>query len=1038
MTSFPADLPTTISPQSTVQNGPPLVAHITQAISDIRGRSPLSRILIVTPSSYSAFFLKRAVTDTVCADLGSGLFNVEFMRIDDVADILFEASPDRPDKSTMTPLISFQLIQNAVANLRTAGPLTEHSQNDSTIAAIQRTLQELALVDQNLDTSLRYLAKSDNSDLYAQLLEIQREYRSTSTNYLSSEQKVNIATQTALNDADLLERVLAPHIIVIAAPQAPNATTALRDNLGRMPSARIVNVIPSDASNLSQVETDRTTRFYSAMGAADEPRSLIRNIVKDARNGVKFGETAIFYPSADYASRIKDALDAAQIPNCGPSSKTLAETPAGKFVALLLNMISDGMRRDAFASWTSSSPVIDPRTGSRVPAVQWETASRNAKIARFDDKSPWQSSLDRYARSMVRRANRIADSDDALSITGPESFLEASRNARRLKRFLTDLTSLISNRERTRWSEWVDWLEAIIARYLSSNDTNDHDVNGLSQINESLKQIRSLDELSPSPVDLPKFTRTVQRLLLTNEGASSGWGSAVLVAPLTAGTATAFKAVHVLGMAEGSLPGGGRFDPLLPDNLRQQIDPESETLLTRRKRLEIDQLIFQMALSSAPSNHLYWNKAVMGATNEAYPSPWFIDEIQKANSQSNTSAKSLMDPQSKLVEVIHPLSEIKSSALAPSSRYEFGLRDTAIRASNEPTRSRLLTSRRFAALAAGHAISKARNDSSFGPYDGNVGVSFIRESGAWRTSATALESYAQCPYRFFLAQELNVDERIDPEESLELSALDRGILVHKILEEFLEHHGADRSPQGSLALREIAQTEFERFQRQDFVGYPAVFELEKTRLLRDLETWHRTKLDALVGFDGEFRTEESFPKDDDSLGQIRLNDGFTVQLRGQIDLIAISPERDRALVLDFKTGGSSYTRIDKDITDSGQKLQLPIYSMVANEILGGSVDIETAYWFVFLSGADEYRPKSYATFESAAKEFEPVIATIIDGIRSGSFPARPGKTNSYGDRASWDNCKYCPYDAVCPSNRLISWERKKTAPMLEDYVALAE
>ena len=289
-----------------------------------------------------------------------------------------------------------------------------------------------------------------------------------------------------------------------------------------------------------------------------------------------------------------------------------------------------------------------------------------------------------------------------------------------------------------------------------------------------------------------------------------------------------------------------------------------------------------------------------------------------------------------------------------------------------------------------------------------------------------------------MAHELNVDERFDPEESLELSPLDKGTLVHKILEKFLKNYGVDRSKNGLQALRDVAKTEIDRFQQQDFIGYPQIFELEKTKLLRDLETWHGTKLDALIGYDGEFKTEESFGRDNTSIGQIQLDDDFTIQLRGQIDLIAISPERDRALVLDFKTGRSSYTAIEKDITDSGTKLQLPIYSIVAKEILGQSTDIETAYWFVFLSGANEFRPRNYAMYEEALVQFRPVITTIIGGIRDGAFPARPDQRQRYNGTNSWKNCNYCPYDTVCPSDRLVSWERKKSAPILEDYVALAE
>ena len=917
---------------TTVQNGETLAAHIAEIISVVRKHSALSRILVVTPSSYSAFFLKRAITDEICQSSGNGLFNVEFMRIQDVADIIFDASPNRPDIPTMTPLVDFELIQNAVTDLQTPGPLNEHSQNDATIAAVQRTLNELALVAGDTQVLLQQLAANVDSNLYPQLLEIQHKYDGASGRYLTRQQKALIAAQTVAQDPAFAARHLAPNLIIVDAQTPPDAFTTLNWNLKRLSQTRVVNVVPSVATHDG---SHRSAHYYSAMGAADEPRALIRNIMHDARNGINYGEMAVFYPTNDYASRIRDSLEAAGIPNCGPSNRLLAETPAGKFVALFLEMLSENMRRDTFTAWISSSPVINPLTGNRVPAVPWEVASRNANISRFSDATDWQTSLDRLAKLMATRARRIEDADEGnTSSADPETLFEAARNARYLKRFLTDLTDRINDRQKSRWSDWVQWLETIMGLYLGSSSNPNDDSSGHRQVDEALSQIRSLENVSKSSIDLPKFARTIQRLLRTSVGASSGWGTSVLVAPLSAGIASVFKSIHILGMAEGGIPGAGRADPLLPDNVRLQLDPDSNRLLTRSKQLELDRYTFQMALSSANATRLYWNRALMGATNESYPSPWFVDEIQKTQKQNSIAVKSLMDPKSDYVESVTPLTRIDTAEFIPSSRYEFALRDISIRARNPSTLNRLLTNVSFAPLAAGNTIARARRDPVFGIFDGNVGFSSIQKSRAWNTSATALERYAQCPYRYFLAHELNVDERLDPDESLELSPLDKGSLVHKILEEFLKNHGANRSTSGLQALRDVALTEIDRFRQQDFVGHPAIFELEMTKLIRDLETWHRTSLHALIGYDGEFKTEESFPDDDISLGQIRLESGLAVQLRGQIDLIAISPDRDRALVLDFKSGRRSYTRIDKDVTDSGKKLQLPIYSIVANEILG--------------------------------------------------------------------------------------------------------
>ena len=1020
---------------STSANGEPLVAHLSNIIQKIRARTSLSKILVVAASSYSAFFLKRAVTDNICRKNGRGLFNVEFMRIDDVADILFDASIDRPGKPTLSDLIGFELVHNAIGNLSIDGPLSEHTENESTIAAVQRTIQQLDLLDSGADNALKRIVAITNLPLYRQLSDIHRRFKLDAEGYMTSAEKSRIAANIAADEPGFVSKILAPDIILLRAPVPPDVHTVLWGTLQTLPNADTVSILAETSAVTNGAPTERTVRFYSAAGTVDEPRALIRNIMADARNGIKFGQVAVFYTSADYASRIKDALDFAEIPNCGPSTKTLAGTPAGRFVSSFIAMLSDGMRRQSFAAWTSTSPVVYPTTKTRVPSVLWEIATRDAKISRFTDQSDWENALDRYARSLDRRARRIeSGADEGTDKTDPESLKDTARNARFLKRFINDLADIADTQDIISWSGWSEWMRKVIETYLAPNDD---DIDGLDHVHEGLTQIGQLDAVSQSHVDRGKFSRTVQRLLRKRVGASSGWGKSVLVAPLNAGTANAFKSIHILGMSEGVLPGPGRTDPLLSDHLRQVLDPNCERLLTRAKQLELERAMFQMARSSAPINHFYWNKAITGATNESYPSPWFVDEVQKANGQTNIPVKSLMEPESQLVESVVPLAEFHSRNHVPASTYEFDLLDVAIQSQSESTRTQILRQPSSEPLRAGHAVAQARRSGVFGPFDGGVGTSLVNTMSEWRTSATALENYATCPYRFFLANELRVTERVDPEESLELSALDRGTLVHKILENYLELHGVDLTVQGQQALREVAIAEIDRFQTEEFIGFNSIFELEKVKLLQELETWHRTGLQKLVGYDAEFMTEQSFGREDD-YGQVELDDGFTIKLRGQIDLIAISLNRERARVLDFKTGRTSYSDIDKDVTDAGRKLQLPIYSKAAFEILGGSTDIDAAYWFVFLSGADEFRPKNYVSFECATKEFRPVIATIMGGIRAGAFPARPGDSQSYGEVKSWKNCEYCPYDTVCSSNRLIEWNRKKSAPVLQDYVTLAE
>ncbi len=62
------------------------------------------------------------------------------------------------------------------------------------------------------------------------------------------------------------------------------------------------------------------------------------------------------------------------------------------------------------------------------------------------------------------------------------------------------------------------------------------------------------------------------------------------------------------------------------------------------------------------------------------------------------------------------------------------------------------------------------------------------------------------------------------------------------------------------------------------------------------------------------------------------------------------------------------------------------------------------------------------------------LEVMVDGIENGIFPGRPGKA----DRDSFENCRYCDFDAVCPRQRDREWDRVRSAPELGAYVALSE
>ena len=104
-------------------------------------------------------------------------------------------------------------------------------------------------------------------------------------------------------------------------------------------------------------------------------------------------------------------------------------------------------------------------------------------------------------------------------------------------------------------------------------------------------------------------------------------------------------------------------------------------------------------------------------------------------------------------------------------------------------------------------------------------------------------------------------------------------------------------------------------------------------------------------------------------------------------------------------------------------------------------DISASYWFVRESGNDELKPGPPRYDKDRAETaLAAAVETIVEGIDNGVFPARPGESKNYGDGGpSFENCRYCEYERVCPRSKARLWESKKRSdPALENYVDLAE
>ena len=392
--------------------------------------------------------------------------------------------------------------------------------------------------------------------------------------------------------------------------------------------------------------------------------------------------------------------------------------------------------------------------------------------------------------------------------------------------------------------------------------------------------------------------------------------------------------------------------------------------------------------------------------------------------------------------------------------------DIALADQHDYTLNRLLDWRLAGESASRHPLVSAgaparsiragasRNQRRLTEFDGNLssladGDGFQLGRPESPVSPTRLESWATCPYSYFLGHVLRLGSLETPEEVTTISALDRGGLVHTILERFIAGEVASgglpapgefwQTPARDRLLA-IANSAFTDAERRGVTGKHLLWQLAKQGIMDDLESFLEEDANLrLQQGTGNVNVEVEFGLA--GHGASVADPDTDVHFRGKIDRVDVSDDGKSVLVLDYKTGSArQYERLENDVVDSGRRLQLGVYSLAAQRLVPGATRVRAAYWFATNGGGFQFAPKSHFDMaeSGSAERFRQAVSSIVAGIRSGLFPANPGPWVNFGQTASGpENCRFCDFDSLCPSRRIDHWERKRSDPILNTYLSLS-
>ena len=570
-----------------LSHGEDLADVLRDAISVARASNPLSRVTVVTPSYYSSFYLRRWLA-------AGGLLNVEFVRIEDIADLLASGLVDEIGGRPINRLEGAELVRQAVAQCIRSGTISgriaDIAWQPAFLSSLQRTLRELEA--QDVDGRVTFRGITDADEITTAIGNIWTAYRELKlSNSLFDRTQVASAAVTAIESGALsspAQTLAIGKIIVLAvahpAPQyrqlwtaltqVPASTTIFATTGDERSDNLMTEAVGMAGAAMAQDINAPVAEVVCAEDVRSEIAAVVSRIAAAAAAGIPFNRIAVLYGNPAYSVRIRSALEFADIPVAGPPQTSLIGSSLGRFISGLLAVIESDLSRSETGDWLASCAIRDPGTKQLVNGVAWDRISKAARIT--SGAEIWRSQLARFARSKRRRAELIDQhgedgSNEAHSVRADALRAEAQA-ADDLLRFINSLEDDVKTPDETAsWKTWSNWLAKLTERYMQittgseAEDSND-------RLTSLLQGISRLDALNSPPPDLEHFASVVARELSDTRSGANRLGRGVFVAPVRDVQGTRFDHVHVVGMVDGTFPSPDAADPLLSDSVRSELN----------------------------------------------------------------------------------------------------------------------------------------------------------------------------------------------------------------------------------------------------------------------------------------------------------------------------------------------------------------------------------------------------------------------------------------------------------------------------------
>jgi RecB family exonuclease len=727
--------------------------------------------------------------------------------------------------------------------------------------------------------------------------------------------------------------------------EAPSVALVRRPLLGEhVGPLAAVGLLPFVSPTAARGLVDHALAERVELLDAEDERASLRGVCASVREllhrGVAPHQITIAVPRLGLArARVLAALDAAELPSEETRGQPVLQAAPLRLSLALIDAAERELPREALAEVLESA-YVDRRDTSELLIALRQAGSRDnrgighvgrlrvhaAKLAHDDKRA---STAKRYF-SLAERWEPLFEKLRLLPVATLREHLDAVFSVLRMlgipRRCLALPALGQGSRERRLERDAV----AALARDRAA-------LEALEIAGHGLDEAATTVGLADQPVSLTDFRAHLEASLAgVREHPAGVRGAGIAVRDLAELSRSPSDHVFVIQAVEGELPGPGRQLPFLDDDDRQALDRAAGHPVLGAPTA-VDAGVFALACAGVRTHLTLASHRHDDDGREVMRSRWFAaiaialesersPRVLEAGVVPNLAQCSTRGQLLTRLSVLERLGE-PADASDLSSVLELPLTWARTRAEDLS---------RAQVHLHGPTLALAHTRLNFAW----TGVREDRPGLVWQGSATSLEDYAACPFRFFASRVLRLRTR--PSIRDELDAAEQGQVRHLVLAEVMQAlqaegltplEGGDRTGYENRRAREVCEAVLDRYQAHERTGPLPLWYLHRDLVTRDLartlEGERRAAIEAWVP--GEFEVGFGVALADGTIEGAALaipdrSGARRFELVGRVDRIDYRGDgREReGLIIDYKSGsvGDRLRYLELART----QLQLPLYA----------------------------------------------------------------------------------------------------------------